>query len=390
MSILLPPPSSSSNRKAWLLVPGLFALITLSFIVYTTFIYEDTFEKKAIKMDFKDSSHASEPLKIKRPTQPKSESKGSDHCDPYSQPGFYDFVSPLLSNITYRSLNKDCQVLDPSPLSYIENDLDYEALRDKTAVLIGDSVDRQVLEQLCSYIKGNLTISAQDSHDKPAEDPKSGGYPRMCYVEKYNLVISNYFFYGFDRDDIWTDKTNVYLEPGDYTKRIELAKSAIGSLNRKVDVAFVNVGFWELARFDRLDTNLELPEVPALREEYTKEYRANLKSFLQQVVSTILPKSSKTRLVYRENHYPQVESGPFFSSPSTINREHRFDRFKVSQLNQIARRVVEINSRYEYWPIGTQIRDIPAGEYMMDDLHPNTIGAVALWGNAILEYIARS
>lgn len=373
-----------------MLVPGFFALVTVCFIVYTTFIYVDDFETKAIKVKFQDSLQSSGDIKLKGLGKSKSRSKTPGHCDPYAQPGFYDFSLPLTSNTTFQSLNKDCQVLDPSPLSYIENELDYEALRDKTAVLIGDSVDRQVLEQLCTYIKGNLTVSSQDSHDNPAKDLKSGGYPRSCYVEKYNLLISNYFFYGFDINDMWTDKTNVYLAPGDYKKRIDLAKSAIASLNRPVNVAFVNMGFWELARFDRLDTNAGLPEVHALQLKYTKEYQSNLKSFLSQVVSTILPKSSSTRVIYRETHYPHDESGPFFTSPSTVNRKHRFNRFKVNQLNQIARKVVSSNSKYEFWPIGSQIRDIPVGEYMMDDLHPKTIGAVALWGNAILEYIARS
>lgn len=308
-------------------------------------------------------------------TEPKKEivSLKSDtnapRCDPYSQFGFYDFQSPLQYNITYNSLNPSCQPLNPSPVSALENGLPFEQLQDKTAVLIGDSIDRQNLELLCPYIKGELFISDQDSHDKPAPG-SSGGYPRRCYVEKYNLSISNYFFYGFDRDSIWPDKANVFLEPGDYLKRLDLMQSALASLNRKVDVAFINVGFWELARFDRLDSNENLPEAISLRSTSVEEYQTKLTDFVEKVFA-LLPHS---RIIYRETHYPHYESGPFFSTASTVNRKHKFHRYKVNQLNQVVQYLVKKLPELEYWPIGTLVRDIPDGEYMLDDskyLHHN-------------------
>lgn len=319
-------------------------------------------EKKKVKPKFKldDKKNPKSTGDSKDPL-PLSIKNSEMHCDPYSQFGYYDYQNPLQYNISFKSLDPDCQPLDPSPISVLEKSLPFDLLRDKTAVLIGDSVDRQNLELLCPYINGNLTTSDQDSHHKTPPG-SSGGYPRLCYVEKYNLSISNYFFYGFDQDSIWTDKENVFLEPGDYLKRIDLAGSAMKSLGRKVDIAFINVGFWELARFDRLDHTTNVKEVMILRSEYVQEYQKKLEDFFSRI-KKLLPQS---RLVYRETHYPASETGPFFSTADTINRKHKFNRFKVHQINQVARLLIE-KFKIDYWPIGTNVRDIPVGDYMLDD-----------------------
>lgn len=293
------------------------------------------------------------------PIAPKKEKK--ELCDPFAQPGFYEYTSPLDINIKYKSLNTSCEPFDPSPVSALKEGLPFELLQDKTAVLIGDSVDRQNLDILCTYIGGKTTISDQDSHEKAAPG-ESGGYPRLCYVEKYNLSISNYFFYGFDQDSIWTDKENVFLEPGDYLKRIGLAEKAIGSLHRQVDVGFINVGFWELARIDRLDANKKVPEAAALRADYLTEYQTKLKDFLIRIAK-ILPKS---RLIFRETNYPMIDTGPFFSTPDTINRKHRFHNFKVRQINEVAKLLTR-EAQVEFWPIGSLVRDMPPGDFMLDD-----------------------
>lgn len=375
------------------MVPLFFMVCTLLFIHKSIYFGNDIFETSEhsnkeqlttadflndVKAEFDpNESRKSKPATSKpeeKPLEPDSKKKGKEkekppiekasnlkQCDPYAQPGYFDYQHPLQYNITYISLNPDCQPLDPSPISALEEGRAFPDLQDKTAVLIGDSVDRQNLELLCTHIGGDLTIADQSTHDKEAPGT-SGGYPRLCHVKKYNLTISNYFFYGFDQESLWTDKDNVFLEPGDYLKRIDLAESAIKSLKRKVDIAFVNVGLWELARFDRLDHNNKVPECMSLRSEYTKEYQTKLKDFLARI-KKVLP---GTRLVYRECHYPSFDTGPFFSTADTINRKHKFHTYKIHQINQIARTLTK-SASMEYWPIGTHVRDIPDGEFMLDD-----------------------
>lgn len=379
------------------------------------FFGDDIFETKSadkeqLTADFMEDEKAIFDPNENKPNPPKQETKPpvpakkgpkqqdrQKPCDPY-QLGYYDYESPLSLDIAFRSLVSDCEMLNPSPVSALKEGLPFDLLQDKTAVLIGDSVDRQNLDLLCNYINGNITISEQDSHEKPAPGT-SGGYPHLCYVEKYNLSISNYFFYGFDQESLFKDKEMVFLEPGDYLDRISLAQSAIKSLKRKVDIAFINVGFWELARIDRLDSNKNKPEAVALRRDFVNEYQTKLSDFINRIAN-ILPNS---RLVYRETHYPMFETGPFFSTSDTINRKHKFNKFKVHQINQVARLLAE-SSSIGFWPIGSHVRDIPFGEYMVDDrkylsvstyfanslVHPKISGAVALWGNSMLDYIARS
>lgn len=387
------PTRLDSRNKGLVLVPVLFVILMLGFIYKSMYAdemfesvnrvplqFEDTDQKQEAKLELKNLKSGKNSSKANNKEKIKKQSR--KYCNVFQQPGYY--LPPVSDSMLYHSLT-DCKPMDPAPLDLLgspENDI--PSLRNKTVLLVGDSVDRSLVEMLCKKLDGKLTIttptSFYDENIEKKDDQVSGGYSRVCYYEPYDLWFGNYFFYGFDTtDDLWLDKTT-YLPPGDYKKRLKLFKQALGTLDRDVDLVTVNMGFWELARFDRLDSQKGSEASRTLPDEQIKEYKSNLGWFKLQIDNLF----HGSRIVYREMHYPYVTTAPFFASSSTIDRKYKTDPFKVRQLNEVASATFK-----ETWPVGELIRDLPVEEYMVDDLHFNLKG-LGIWGNGILEYLSRS
>jgi hypothetical protein len=99
------------------------------------------------------------------------------------------------------------------------NDKALDFIRGKTIALLGDSVDREHLEHLCMFGQGKLEAILEDHWLSPAlpigrEDrprkPKGTGWednasgrPYLCTLEKYDLKILSFFFFGLSDEDNW-------------------------------------------------------------------------------------------------------------------------------------------------------------------------------------------
>lgn len=99
-----------------------------------------------------------------------------------------------------------------------------EALKEKTVLLLGDSLERMLLQDLCSKLLGNFTVHPPDSYAIPITKAKpSGGLPRSCSVAgpsgQQGLTLINYFFYGYDDKDVWRDKPATWSFPPKYSDR---------------------------------------------------------------------------------------------------------------------------------------------------------------------------
>lgn len=310
------------------------------------------------------------------------------NCDPYALPGYIDYDKNNFNKTHWVGYNDDCKAIHPPPILQLRDGMDFPDLKDKSVLFIGDSVDRQNAAFSCEMIGQDVKVTYQRDYKDEVTDPgkMSGGHPRYCYSPEYNMTLSTFFFFGFDTDEIWHDKKKSYLLPGGVWERMKLLEEIVESRPHHNDLELIvlNVGFWELARYDRLDGYAGITESIYLTEEQVREYVVNLEKFVLEV-QKILPNS---RIVFRQMHSPRAQQGSFFND-GTSDRHNRFHSNKVRQLNSAAKHVMD-QMGLEFWHVGDFVRAIPENQYMFDDLHPGPIGAAMLWGNSILEYLART
>ena len=72
-------------------------------------------------------------------------------------------------------------------------------------------------------------------------DPGDLTKPRVCRIEEYDFEIINFFHYGMQDEEIWTEK-NVYTAPGLIEKRIPLLRGLFNDYGRKPDMILLASG----------------------------------------------------------------------------------------------------------------------------------------------------
>ena len=139
--------------------------------------------------------------------------------------------------------------LDPSESKDINlvDDLG-DWIRDKTILLVGDSVDRRTVQWLCSYKHWNLTTGSFPENDGWTD---CGGYnacSRVCNSVDLNTTIVNAFLVGLNPDDSLRRRTGhhfPYNQTMDPKRRLtEVYVPFIKDvLKREADVVVFNSGY---------------------------------------------------------------------------------------------------------------------------------------------------
>lgn len=204
------------------------------------------------------------------------------------------------------------------------------------------------------------------------------------------------------------------------------------------DLVIVNVGFWELARFDRLDEQRQLKEgvreallvdPVTVAEEFVGKFIEKTVQVLGRVRRLV---GGKARIRWRQMHTPTISTGAYFIDYGTgapKKSRGRFTAVKVKVLNEAAERACEVASgeeverrrrerevggrweggrgnwwrgagggevleeedgRVVVWPVGELVAPWPTGQWLRDDIHPTGLAGVAIWGGGVFEYLART
>jgi hypothetical protein len=146
-------------------------------------------------------------------------------CDPYTTPGTLVFDQSF-ANPRYVTFDDKCKpaaipwmtklkesVVSKTPIPELQN---------KEVLLVGDSVDREGIHSMCKYIGLEAKFHAITSYKETGEAQNSkedSGLPSTCIVEHLNLTISNWFFYGYDEDNIWGKTNAKHPNIGEFSNR---------------------------------------------------------------------------------------------------------------------------------------------------------------------------
>lgn len=415
---------SRRSKHRWLIVPAFFILSVYLFVHYSIRLDNTTSSQLIQVKDGYDLS--SVPKKkgnhlIKGPStvtvtvketvtlyhdSPEAvlhEEPDSKHmCDPYMTPGYFAYKGPgSIAEMTYTSLNPDsCSVFSPSIITRLLDSTTKKKSKEsalssaqadmfnKTVVIFGDEIDRNALVYLCNKVGGELTISKQESHmsvvePRSDEEPLNGlngAHTRRCYMAEHQLSISHYMLYGVsvteDADSIDTaiipDSIKVIQRPFTWSSRLNLGLSAYKTLSlHEPDLVFVGAGLWDLAYFAKSTEPASLQLSHILLDSYSTN--------LDELVAKIKDVFPSSRVVIRDTLFPQ----------NNMPAKSAFGSLKIEQLNSAAQSVA-VHNQASFWPIGQLSQSLPADQLYIDGVHLNKEASIALLGQGILEYVART
>jgi hypothetical protein len=242
-----------------------------------------------------------------------------DNCgDPFLQPGILTSNAWDRSQNFWKPFNKECppyrqylqDVIDRDPLPFLQN---------KTLLMIGDSVDRNNLRFFCELVgswdtrvttMANLSeVFMGDTALHPWNtDPKDLTRPRICRVEEYDFEIINFFHYGLQDEETWTEK-EVYTAPGVIEQRIPLLKQLFEDYGRTPDMIILAsgrplrgkliVGLWDLAGYIKEDAYAAAPVVNRVEPERIEHWIERGETFVD-MVTEMFPDAFT---VWRTLHY---------------------------------------------------------------------------------------
>ncbi|KAF1988608.1 hypothetical protein K402DRAFT_452815 [Aulographum hederae CBS 113979] len=388
---------TSVNRFCTILLgPPLLAIITISIYWACT----GSFSGSSVEYNkkFGDYWTLQKPSTSHRPNpQPDDPT-----CDPWSSPShlYLNTTHPLSSRL--HTYNPSCQPASPPWISQIQSTLQTKtpipALANKEVLLVGDSVDRRILFDLCNATLGLPFQSRSLYNFSEPNTNATGGVPHTCSIPQLNLTLSNFFFYGFDETDMFKG-LGPYCPPGRFTERFELLKRTLKTLpsGGTPDLVVVNVGLWELLRHHVLAERTDAVDPLDLHEDFQREFLDNAVKFLREIREAIGP---KPRIRFRENHTPSPSPNAgdenFITDEKVANgkKRVRYTSVRMGTLNALieeaVRRANEEGMDVGMWFVGRAMRVWPPKMWVEDDCHPKKGILAGVWGEGLLEMVARA
>ncbi|BGP40513.1 hypothetical protein JCM10450v2_004499 [Rhodotorula kratochvilovae] len=255
---------------------------------------------------------------------------------------------------------------------------DFTWLQNKTALLIGDSVSRELVENFCILLGEESEVirpghhwaahspvrapaKAQHSVDRPKRLKQRGfrvvrdaSRPRICYIPKLDFLLVSVFHFGLDQEDYWRDsRMPQYAAPGllehRLTDEIQPLLANIRADGRRFAPDYVEVssGMWDLARWAEQDIAAGRNTTEPLSKERLTWYRFRAGQVMDRVRMAFPHAKSR---VWRGMHYPtdQVAEHDYFMdkiNPRSANATQtpespRFAHARIAQLDSVVRGLV--------------------------------------------------
>ncbi|GAA5967707.1 hypothetical protein JCM11641_005741 [Rhodosporidiobolus odoratus] len=314
-------------------------------------------------------------------------------CEPYSSPGTLQVDSIDADRNRWIPHDARCQppnflarlrdltLHHRNPFAYSPASVslaDFAWLHNKTALLIGDSISREHVENFCQLLGEESEVirpahrwAASGSPQRAAtkaqhlERPKrinqrgfrvvrDASRPRVCYIPALDFMLVSVYHFGLDQEDYWRDsRMPQYAAPGLFEHRLTdqiqplIAHIRADGRSSAPDYVEVSSGTWDLARWAEQDIVAGKDTALPLGQDRVTQYRFRVGQVMDKV-RTAFP-NAKAK-VWRTLHYPtdQVAEYDYFmdkinprSSNLTANLEPvMFAHTRISQLDAAVRSLV--------------------------------------------------
>lgn len=293
-------------------------------------------------------------------------------------------------------------------------------LAGKRALILGDSVDRNMLYDLRETVLNDTAyFSGCDMDDSRVLQPFDGsqGAPRMMVIpidrapsEAFDFArdvdvnhspstvsdgqqvedmsdisaralsqvrIDFLHMYGTDEEDLWEDRQSHHQVTAWRSKdRLEKVKSMWGTGPDTYSAVVINFGLWELARYQRTAYAVyAADDETGLPQEWLEDYKDRLRAY----VATIRSTWSTAQVAIRTIHDPREGAGGWFRSANMDEggvRSPPFTRLRVVQLRRAQLQVAEeLGLNVLNWADHMIGQD---ASWLKDEIHPAVPGSLVL------------
>ena len=291
----------------------------------------------------------------------RSPFKSTDQCEPYNP------VGTLVADSSDPDRNQwtaEPKCPPPGFLAQLRADsttratTDFSWLYNRTALIIGDSISREHVENFCNLMGEESEVvrpshkysptsspirgAAKGSHalEKPARLSSRGhrvvrdaALPRICYIPQYDFLVSpasslrlakcqvltffspqlaSVFHFGLDQEDYWREsRMPQYQAPGMFEHRLsDVIQPLIANFRRDgrksaPDYVEVTSGTWDLARWAEQDVESDKNTETGLTQDRVTWYRFRVGQMLEKIRTAFPNASTKT---WRTLHYPSDQA----------------------------------------------------------------------------------
>ncbi|WFD29442.1 sla2 Src-like adaptor 2 [Malassezia sp. CBS 17886] len=203
-------------------------------------------------------------------------------------------------------------------------------LRNRTVLLVGDAVDRGMVQSLCAMI-GQASVSVDQSHPWGAslrsvpshhgggtKDPVDTLLADYCYEPQYDILFSSFYHYGADVDDRWRNQMMFY-PPSRFEHRVsDLLQPYLRAISTQLvtptlpparrspqpDLVVFSSSYWDLASWGMEDANAGVSLSTGLSEARLSWWRSRMVDMVDALRTYV---GTGTRIVWRSAHMPAVD-----------------------------------------------------------------------------------
>lgn len=294
------------------------------------------------------------------------------------------------SETRWTAFNPTCQA-DNTLVKAFESGQPLPWIDGKQILLVGDSVDRELLRWLCRLPGGEISASELNDPTPVFNDSLvNKGYPRVCtFPNRGGLTIRNYHFCGLDHVGVWKDKTDPCIAPSVFPSRWKDFERFVTAFPNKVDYATLNSGLWDLARYQRSQyASKGRDDSVGLDDEFVNEWPVLAQEFVD-LNRALLP--ANIPLSWRTLHNVRSKAGHWFQPPHNNGKlpsSPPFTELRIHQIRELQKELIRRNNLDEI-PYGevTNAQNVVA--YLLDDIHPNEVG-FRLMGEMFLDAVKRN
>ncbi|KAI5480582.1 hypothetical protein MNV49_000278 [Pseudohyphozyma bogoriensis] len=303
-------------------------------------------------------------------------------CEPYSAFGSLSVDTAHAENNKWVPFDSSCTT--PQYLADLRSEhptSDFSWLRNRTALIIGDSVSREHVENFCQLMGRETEVIRKHHKYSPSPSPVRGpakaghpidkparlgargfrvvrdaSLPRMCYIPEYDFMLVSVFHFGLDQEDYWRgSRMPQYAAPGMFEHRLsDVIQPLIANLRADgrasaPDYVEVTSGTWDLARWAEQDMDEQKDTETGLTQDRVTWFRFRVGQMLERVRTAFPQAKAKT---WRTMHYPldQVAEHEYFmdkitSRPTNASIDNQtppsFAHNRIYQLDQAVRSLIQ-------------------------------------------------
>lgn len=291
-------------------------------------------------------------------------------CDPFALPGRIEIDQQVEENNYWLPYDRSCPPRNPIPA--IKEGREFNPLYGKIVVMLGDSIDRNNVRYTCRAAGEVLQITSLSSPFNNSNiftegSPHLNVYPHLCYFQKYDMVLVNFFMCGLQTnwEKAWQEKCPQPLRFEDRIKQtvkpyLDILYGEQRPIKENPPIFYLSSFLWDLNLF----TNEDEEDNVSIETPISSERISWWDNRMTTVLQTLKETYPDSPIIWRQGHASEQKH----QQPSVrIRQLLNYNKYFATKNN------LPINN----W--GDLIDGYMQMNYTFDYLHPKYLPMGYLW-----------